>query len=381
MEVYPLIFEPIFKPRLWGGRRLAERLHKHPPDGERIGESWEIAHLEDNESVVRNGPARGRKLGELLQTWGQDLVGRAPLVEGRFPLLLKFLDAREALSVQVHPAPSEVRVRAGQGDQGGGAPRGKHEAWYVVEADPGGCIYRGLEDGVDERAMREAIAGGSIESLLRRVPVKKGQGFYLPGGTLHALGGGVLVAEVQTPSDVTYRVYDWQRTDPSTGAPRALHVAEALECLSFDRRLFPEEHPEHVASVWTAVTSLIRCGSFVVERVRMIDGLEQPIPYEEMVIWMVLEGRGEIRCPGLGEPASFAVGDSVLLPAALRGAVVKTHSECMWLEVSVPVRSSLAEHSRPDARTLREAGPGSAGGLVPLGVPVPPRKRINDTQG
>jgi mannose-6-phosphate isomerase len=361
MGVVPLIFEPIFKPRIWGGRRLATLLDKDLPDGETIGESWELADLEDEQSVVATGPMKGKTLGELVRDWGSDLTGRAPLFEGHFPLLIKFLDARETLSVQVHPD-QEMANRLG------GRVRVKNESWYIVDTDSDGFIYRGLKPGVDHDALRRAIEEKRVESVLERISVRKDHAYYLPSGTIHALGAGVLVAEVQTPSDITYRVYDWDRVDGKTGRPRDLHLEQAMACISLAPVPPETEHPQHVASVWTSVTRLVGCESFVIERVRMAAGVEQPIPHAELVIWMVLEGRGEVECKGSSEPLAFKRGDTVLLPAALRDGVVRAQEKCMWLEVTVPIESSLAGYERPDREGLRSIMEGGQG-LVPLNVP------------
>lgn len=337
MHVCPLVFEPIYKPKVWGGRRLHTVLNKSrlPVSEETpVGESWEIADLPGHESRVARGPEQGRSLRDLVETWREDLVGRAALVDGRFPLLLKFLDAAAPLSVQVHPS-AEVAAQ-----QGGGV-RIKNEAWYVVDADAGACIYRGVRCGVGPDELRSAIAAGGVEGALLKLQARRGHAFFLPSGTVHALGGGILVAEVQTPSDTTYRLYDWDRGD------RELHVDVGLASASFLPVPAECERAEHTASVWTSVTSLIRCESFVMERVRMVEGVAQAFAYGEMVIWMVLEGRGRIEATGLNEPFPFSVGDTVLLPAALKNGKVVTDSRCMWLEVTVPIASSLAEYVRP----------------------------------
>ncbi len=361
MEVYPLIFEPIFKPKIWGGRKLVRLLNKRPPEGEAIGESWEVADLEDDQSVVAHGPARGKTLGQLVAEWGTDLVGRAPLFEGRFPLLIKFLDACETLSVQVHPDEAMAKRM-------GGRVRVKNEAWYVIDAERDGFIFRGVRDGVDPAALRQAIDDKQVESVLHCVPVRKGHCYYLPSGTLHALGAGVVVAEVQTPSDITYRVYDWERIDPSTGRPRDLHLEEALQCISYDPATFEDERPEHVASVWASVTSLVRSLSFTIERVRMSEGVDQQIPHQELVIWIVLEGRGSVVCKSAASPVTFALGDTVVIPAGLEEGRVQTHEDSLWIEVTIPVPSSLAGYERPDRESLTRADSTGAG-VVPLNVP------------
>lgn len=324
----PLIFTPIFKPKIWGGRRLASLLDKALPPDEPIGESWEIADLENDESIVSTGPAKGMTLSELVRAWGSDLLGEAELFQGRFPLLIKYLDAQEHLSVQVHPDEA-LAARLG------GHVRVKNEAWYVVDAEPDGCIYRGLREDVDRRVFEEAIRAGTVESLLRRISVRAGDCFYLPSGTIHALGAGVVVAEVQTPSDVTYRVFDWNRIDPSTGRPRELHIAEALECGNFGSQTIEGERRSHVASVWTTITRLITCDSFLLERIRMTEGFDQDIPYAQLVIWMVLDGRGAVTYNDGRDKLSFKRGDTVVLPAALKGRLT-TETDCVWLEITLP---------------------------------------------
>jgi len=368
MDVYPLIFDPIFKPKIWGGRTLETALGKRLPDDSPYGESWEVADLEDDQSVVRSGPAKGKTLGELVRTWGEALIGHAPLFEGRFPLLIKFLDACDTLSVQVHPDEA-MAARLG------GRVRVKNEAWYIIDATDDGFIYRGVKEGVDRAALEAAIAEQRVESVLNRISVRKGHCFYLPSGTIHALGAGVTVAEVQTPSDITYRVYDWGRVDPSTGSPRELHLEEALACISFDTSPIEGEQPRHVASVWTAVTSLVRCPSFVIERVRMAAGVNQQILAEEFVIWIVLEGTGKIMSDACEEPTAFAGGDTVLLPAALKNARVETDDNCLWLEVKVPVGSSLADFDRP----AREGMAGGGDRFVRLNVPDSPGKPTGES--
>ena len=365
MNVHPLIFEPIFKPKIWGGRRLETLLHKRLPESQKIGESWELVDLEDDQSVVADGPARGKTIGQLVKEWGTDLLGGADLFEDRFPLLIKFLDAHDTLSVQVHPNEATARRL-------GGRVRIKHEAWYVIDAEKSGFIYRGVHKGVDAATLKRAIQEQQVESALQRIDVRKGQCFFLPSGTIHALGAGVTVAEIQTPSDITYRLYDWNRVDPSTGSTRELHLEQALECVSYDPSPIPGEHPEHVASISTAVTRLVRCDSFVIERVRLAEGVERDLAHFEFVIWMVLEGRGAVSCDGYADPFEFRAGDTVLLPAALKSGRVRTAEDCMWLEVTVPIPSSLRDFERPNRESLKEPTD-PRNGVVQLHVPDKPR--------
>jgi mannose-6-phosphate isomerase len=345
MLVHPLILQPIFRPKVWGGRHLAELLGKALPPVELIGESWECADLDASQSVVAAGPAKDKTLHELIQTWGPALTGHVKLIDGRFPLLLKFLDAAQALSIQVHPY-------AEPGNSPDRQAKPKHEAWYVLKADPGACIYRGLAPGATIETLRSTLttAPGLVVEQLRRIPVKAGEAYYVPGGVAHALGAGVVVAEVQTPSDVTYRLYDFGRSRPATDA--GLHIDEALACIREGIDFRPFEKRSHASSVFTTVTRLITCPNFIVEKVRLMEGCEIEIPYAEPVCWMVLAGRGEVVY-GRADRQPFKVGDVVLLPATLKKPRVKAIEDCHWLEVTIPVPSDLADFPRPDASSLR----------------------------
>jgi len=356
MDPCPLVFEPIFLSKLWGGRRMETLLGKGLPPREPIGESWEIADTEQAQSVVARGDARGKTLHELIAEWGPDLLGRAKLLDGRFPLIIKFLDAVEPLSIQVHPSPSNVES-AGQASY-------KNEAWYIVDAADGAAVWRGLKPGIDAAALRSVMLGGGIQAALRTIPARKGHCFYIPAGTIHTMQG-VLVAEVQTAVDITYRIDDFGRVDAATGKPRELHHEQALAATRLNLDPTIAEQRQHIGSLWTSVTSLIRCDDFVIERVRIVEGMEQPIPHQEMVIWIVLEGKGTIRWKSAREPFPFSKGDTVLIPAAIREGHVRIEEECMWLEVTLPIPSSLSGFPRPKYDSLRASDPG----LVQLSVP------------
>ncbi len=221
----------------------------------------------------------------------------------------------------------------------------KNEAWYILASEPGGVIYHGLEPGVGAAGFREAMLTGRVEGVLRKIRVKPGDCYYLPSGTAHALGAGVLVAEVQTPSDVTYRTYDWGRSDSATGKPRELHLDRAIECIDFDVPSPPPmQERSHVASLSKTVTRLVDCPSFVIDKVRMAEGAEQEIPDTESVVWMVLAGAGLIDWKGADGPIEFGRGNVVLLPAALSETRVKITSDAQWLAVNVPVQGDPANH-------------------------------------
>ncbi len=348
MKLYPLTFDPIFKPKIWGGRKLQTLLGKKLPPDVPIGESWEIADLEDDQSIVAFGPAKGKTLREMMDLWGTDLLGAAEPFEGRFPLLIKFLDASETLSVQVHPDMAMA-------NRLGGRVRIKNETWYVVAAEPDGHIYRGVREGVDAQALRAAIDDHGVEDLLNKIPVSQGHAYYLPSGTIHALGAGVVVAEVQTPSDITYRVFDWNRVEEATGKPRTLHVDEAMQCISFDTTPIAGEDVHHIASVWTSQTQLIRCESFALDRVRMAGGVDQTIPTDGFVVWMLLDGEVRIRCEGFTQPFTFVAGQTILIPAGIKGARVESEISSMWLEASLPIASPLSAFERPERESPGDA--------------------------
>jgi mannose-6-phosphate isomerase len=326
-ETYPLIFDPVVKEKVWGGRNLERIFPKSLPESARVGELWEIADLPEGESIIANGPLAGKGLHDAVEVWGKDLLGEAETVDGRFPLLIKLLDAEQDLSVQVHPTEEAAARR-------GGSARVKHEAWYIIESRSG-AIYRGLKPGVARDQFAASLADGTCPSLINRVPVKAGQCHYLPSGTLHALGAGVVLAEVQTPSDTTYRVYDWDRPGPD-GKPRDLHVDEAMESIDFEDHAVGPQTASHVASAFATVSRICACEHFLIEKVRFIEGVEQALPYHHVVIWIVLEGRGTVSYKGPGKEVEFSAGRTLLLPAGLEMGTLKTTMDCSWLEVTVP---------------------------------------------
>ena len=268
------------------------------------------------------------------------------------------------LSIQVHPS-ERVAARLC------GAASVKHEAWYIIAAEPGAFIYHGLEPGVDAATFRAAMLAGRVEGVLRKVPVREGECYFLPSGTPHALARAYSAAEVQTPSDVIFRAYDWGRLDPSTQRPRALHLDKAIECIDFDSPSpAPAQERSHVVSLWTAVTRLVECPAFTIELVRMVEGIEQHIPYAEPVVWVVLEGEGQVLWRH-GESLEFARGNVLLLPAGLPEVRVRINAATRWLEVTVPVRSELADYARPTSNELQAEPPG--GGLVQIN----PRRQLS----
>ncbi|MCX5758176.1 MAG: class I mannose-6-phosphate isomerase [Candidatus Hydrogenedentes bacterium] len=227
MELGILRFEEGYFPRIWGGRKLEVLFGKPLPPEQAVGEAWLVADHAVHESVVAEGPHRGRTLHDLVNKHPQALLGRlAPVTPfGRFPLLLKLLDARDVLSVQVHPDDACAK-RLGESDVG------KTEMWCVLDAESGSELICGLDPGLAPDAFAAAVRDGSIARHMCRYPVHAGSALFVPAGVVHALGAGVVLAEIQQNSDLTYRLYDWERTD-ADGAPRPLHVEKAMAAMHF----------------------------------------------------------------------------------------------------------------------------------------------------
>jgi mannose-6-phosphate isomerase len=220
----PLTFQPIFMERMWGGRRLESEFGKRLPLHKRVGESWEIVDRPEAESVVMNGPLKGKTLHELWMQHRELIFGDVPDFP-RFPLLIKILDAREKLSLQVHP-PKKIAAKLG------GEP--KTEFWYVVAADPAAELYVGFRTSITRNQFEKVLRDGTAADHVQKIQVKPGDAVFLPAGRFHAVGAGILLIEIQQNSDTTYRVFDWNRIEPTTGKPRALHIEQALASINFN---------------------------------------------------------------------------------------------------------------------------------------------------
>jgi mannose-6-phosphate isomerase len=319
----PVVFRPIFKRKPWGGRNLEKVFGKPLPPGQAIGESWELSPLASDESEVASGPFAGLRLSELVSNWGERLYGDRFPEDALFPLLIKFLDARENLSVQVHPLPT------GKTD----ADRNvKHEAWYVIDAEPGAELFLGLVEGATPEQLARAADSDRIVELLRRWRVRTGDAFYLPSGIVHALGAGIVVAEVQNPADVTYRLYDWDRREVD-GRPRELHVPQALRNVRWnvsEEEIVQPRRP--VAGTFPGATRLVTCAAFSIDLVRLVPGLGRMIPHGRMVVWIIL--RGEFWARRGPYEMRWRAGDVVLVPADHRDLTLEVAAPCDLLEVS-----------------------------------------------
>ncbi len=308
-QLYPFLLIPIFDERPWGVRDLRPiytRAVKEP-----IGESW--LTWEDNR--IANGPFAGRMLAEIAKQFGRDLVGQAACYEDRFPLLVKFLFPGDKLSVQVHPD-DELARRIGQ-------PCGKTECWYVLRAAPGAKVALGLKTGVTLPQFKQAIEDARAEELLNWIEVHAGDMLYVAAGTVHTIGGGMILVETQQTSDITYRLYDY-------GRPRELHVAEGLAATKLrtnaGKVLRSGSDDPHV---------LVRSPFFQVEKMRLRDALHSEATPASPQVLVAIEGAGIVESQGM-EPISFATGDAVVVPASVRNYTVRPQWELEFMRMSLP---------------------------------------------
>lgn len=302
MKPYPLKFKPIYKRRIWGGRKLREFFNKDIPPNEKIGESWELADLPDDKSVISNGTLAGQTLGSVIRKYPKEITGDKNF-SLPFPLLIKFIDAEDILSVQVHPDEQTCR-RLGVGQP-------KTECWYVIAAEENAVIYKGLKKAVTKKQFAEAIKTGAAAELLVEVPVKAGQCHFIPAGTAHSIGPGLLLAEIQTPSDTTYRVFDFNRVDDA-GRPRPLHIEQALESIHFDASA--DNLPV------TTTGRLADCEYFKIDKGCRRMGCELLLSPAEMKTFIILTGSGTVF-ETKATAVEFKAGDCILVPAAYEGSM------------------------------------------------------------
>ena len=324
--LYPLLMQPVLKDYVWGGRNLERRLGRELPPG-RIAESWEIAAHEDGDSIVVNGPLAGFSLREVHARLGLDLIGRHngwAQERHKFPLLIKLLDAHDKLSVQVHP--DDAYALAHEGNE-----LGKTEMWVVLHAESDAKLIVGLRAGTDRAAFQQAIADGTVTDHLHTIPVAAGDYVCVPSGTVHAIMGGVLIAEIQQNSNTTYRVYDWGRT--ANGQARPLHVAQALAVIDFNAADEPQLQPPTLVSEADGVRRWRLCRNryFTTERVALDAGAvyRGDLNGDTLEIWGAITGRIEVNGVALS-----AVGFT-LLPAALGPFQVVAATPAICLRVFV----------------------------------------------
>lgn len=317
---HPLVLTPILMPKVWGGQKLA-KMGKSLPSSGGIGESWELADLpataasggggQAARSVIASGPLAGRTLHDAATAWGADLLGRTiPTPGGDFPLLVKYLDAREHLSVQVHPSPAYAAAHP--------EAHLKTESWYILDAEPGAELFVGLKPGVTRDGLARAIEDGTVPSVLRTRPAVVGECHTLPSGTVHALGAGILIAEIQMPSDTTYRLYDW--TKEYNRPVRETHIEQALACASFEEPPVARAASGERSVVAETPAYTVRCLRASCRAVAMNEGGDGSGPLVVMVTRTMgasISSRG-----GRFEEVMVQKGQTVVIPATLAADAV-----------------------------------------------------------
>jgi len=305
IPLYPLRFAPILRRLIWGGRRLGTALHKPIGDATDYAESWELSDYHDSVSVIQDGPLTGTTIRDLIHTRGQELLGEALGTLDQFPLLVKFIDAHQVLSVQVHPDDETGRRLVND--------NGKTEAWVILNAEPGSSIYAGLKQDVHRGEFLEAIHAGKVEHLLHRFEPRAGDSILIQAGTVHAIGAGVLLAEIQEMSDATFRIDDWGRRG-ADGKPRPLHIAESMESIDFDRGPVNPIVPMVTTIAGGTRERLAASSYFAIDRLKVSQRTSVG-SIDRFTILMGLEGSAEIVHANATVEIDF--GQTVLLPAAL----------------------------------------------------------------
>lgn len=321
--LYPLLFEPIYKERIWGGRRLEEMYGRRLPSSVPIGESWEISDRPGDESVIANGPLAGRTLRWLMEQHRSDVLGDArPAADGRFPLLCKILDARDRLSLQVHPPAAKAAAL-------GGEP--KTEMWYIADAEPDADLFVGLRRGVTRAEFETKVQTGDVAECFHRIPVRTGDTMFLPSGRVHAIGAGLVIFEIQQNSDTTYRVFDWNRKGLD-GQPRELHVDKSLASIDFD-----DFEPSLVDAPWHGrremrVRSLV-AHDFGVLEVHTAGVIPTSTHFHDAMPTILVTVNGHVVLQGGGEMLSLTAGQFALLPASVRDTslLAQPDTKMLWV--------------------------------------------------
>jgi mannose-6-phosphate isomerase len=323
MHELPLLrFNPILREYLWGGRRLGTDLGKPIGDGQHYAESWEVVDHGADQSTVADGPLAGKTLHELVTQAGPSLFGRH-YPRDQFPLLLKFLDCHQTLSVQVHPN-DEQAAKLNPPDLG------KTEAWVVLAADPGSKIYAGLKPGVDRQSLERELMRGNCEACLHQFEPRVGDCVLIEAGTVHALGAGLLIAEIQQASDTTFRLFDWNRVDRD-GKPRQLHIEQSLDVIDYGRG--PVNPVTPTATSDPDIERLVQCDKFVLDRWRF-NKLHMLPDDNQFHIFAVAEGGVSINANS--ENCNLRRGGTLLIPATTRGVRISPQVQAVLLDMYLP---------------------------------------------
>jgi mannose-6-phosphate isomerase len=321
-SLYPLRFHPIYKPLIWGGEKLRE-LYGKTDAPEKTGESWEISQVDGNISLVANGFLKGKNLEELIKTYQGELVGHRIFERfgPRFPLLIKFIHSNDNLSIQVHPGDAYAARHHGG--------NGKTEMWYILEAEEDAELIAGFEQDIDRDAFLESLERGTLKELLHFEKVRAGDVIFLPVGRVHALGPGIVLAEIQQTSDITYRIYDWDRLGQD-GKPRELHIDHAVNVLDYkshksSKTIYPR--------VMNQAVNLAECPYFTTQLIHLDKGLERDYSTLDcFVIYMCLEGELALQYSS-SDRVELTRGDTLLIPASIKKLLLDPAGECRMLEI------------------------------------------------
>ena len=319
--LYPLKFQPILKDKIWGGQKLHQILHK-PTTSKNAGESWEISDVEGDTSLVANGALQGSSLSYLLETHTSDLLGEKNFRQfgTKFPLLIKFIDAKEDLSVQLHPNDQLAKTRHNS--------FGKTEMWYVVQADSESNLIVGFNQEMTQELYLKHLEDKTLQSILNFDTVKAGDAYFIEVGRIHAIGAGVLLAEIQQTSDITYRVYDWDRVD-SEGNERELHNDIALEAFDFD---MPDNFRVDYTKNSDSPTELVSCPYFTTNVLKVNDTILKENTHDSFMIYMCVEGKAQIEVDG--NQTEISMGETVLIPACIkRFSISANHAKLLEVYV------------------------------------------------
>ena len=318
-DLYPLKFKPILKERIWGGNKLKSVLNK-PSTLPNIGESWELSDVEGDVSIVANGKLKGKSLKELIQMYGHDLVGlqNHRIFGNKFPLLIKFIDAREDLSIQLHPNDELAKKRHNS--------FGKTEMWYVMHADKGSNLIVGFNQKANPELYLKHLENKTLPEILNFDEVTSGDTYFIEAGRIHAIGAGVMLAEIQQTSDVTYRVYDWDRVD-ARGNSRELHNDLAIDAIDFD---MADDFRVRYSKIDNQSNEMVDCPYFTTNYLHLTKPLKKTNSHGYFMIYICVEGEAKIKTENHSE--TIKKGETVLLPASIRSFEISAENATL-LEV------------------------------------------------
>ncbi|MCX6320888.1 MAG: class I mannose-6-phosphate isomerase [Bacteroidia bacterium] len=323
-ELYPLKFEPVLKEKVWGGNALVTRFNKKSTGSLHIGESWELSAIADNQSIISNGFLAGNNIGELIEVYMGDITGDSIYEKfgNEFPLLIKFIEAREDLSIQVHPGNALAKERHNA--------YGKTEMWYILESEKGSKIYTGFREGVTKEMYEEALTSGTLTDLLNIESVEAGDIFFTPAGRVHAIGAGIVLVEIQQTSDITYRIFDWNRKN-SGKEQRELHTELALDAIDFTatgknkiRKEPALNNTENLVSCEFFNTNIL-CLNRAVRKEYYLN--------DSFVVYICIDGEFLIRWDK--SSGKVSKGETVLLPAMIKEVTLEPVREARLLEIFI----------------------------------------------